>query len=233
MIPDYPPPLPPPNYPPASIIESGSSRQRSRSKGKAIIEEEVPQLQPSKRKASKSREPEVEVIPVLPQPKPQKRAVSEGATPVIPKRLAIKDRDSQLEEEEVIPQLVHRSRERSRTQESETPQLKSTIARGMQLLMLGAKQRRSTMDSSRYDMGTAMQRARARLQSQEGKAGLKITAGRPANVSDMVEQIERSGMPTDLSPRLKIKRPLSLSLEPFVDRPLVNIRPVGRRTRVR
>ena len=191
--------------------------QMDAAKQPRAISEEIPQLS---RKPKKPKGDDIEVVPVMQPARSSKRPVSRE-TPAIPKRLAITDKP---EEQEIIPQL-QRGRSRSRMVDDETPQM-TGAQRAVRLLTMAQAKRRNEMEM-RQHLGNALMRAKARLASKEGETKLSIV--RPRSVTDMVEQIEAKGMPTDLSPRLR--KPFELNMDVFKSRPQVSFGPARRSRR--
>ena len=153
--------------------------------------------------------------------RPRSRAM-EDETPQL--RKAIKDRPR--EETEIIPQFS-RNRAIEDSPMADTPQL-SVVQRAVQLLQKGQQRKRSEIEVVMPHLGDALLKAKAKLLTK--KAGeLKPSVLPPRSISDIIEQIESKGLPTDLSPRLR--NPLKLQMDAFTSRPQVSFGPVRRSQR--
>ena len=200
-------------------IEVIPVQERARSRSQKRTEKETPQLRKAIR--DKSREPEVEIIPVRSKktrPRSQ-TAIEDEPTPQVRARRAIMDK-SMDDEVEVIPQLS-RASAASSSSVPETPQL--SVKRAVELLKM--KQKNKEAEFAQVHLGSALLRAKSRLQTRRvTDRRASIVAPRP--VSDIITEIESKGLPTDLSPRLR--KPLKLQMDVFRSRPQFGFRPVRR-----
>ena len=198
-------------------IEVIPVQERARSRSQKRTEKETPQLRKAIR--DKSREPEVEIIPVRSKktrPRSQ-TAIEDEPTPQVRARRAIMDMDDEVE---VIPQLS-RASAASSSSVPETPQL--SVKRALELLKM--KQKNKEAEFAQVHLGSALLRAKSRLQTRRG-ADRRASIVAPRPVSDIITEIESKGLPTDLSPRLR--KPLKLQMDVFRSRPQVGVRPVRR-----
>ena len=200
-------------------IEVIPVQERARSRSQKRTEKETPQLRKAIR--DKSREPEVEIIPVRSKktrPRSQ-TAIEDEPTPQVRARRAIMDK-SMDDEVEVIPQLS-RAGAASSSSVPETPQL--SVKRALELLKM--KQKNKEAEFAQVHLGSALLRAKSRLQTRRG-ADRRASIVAPRPVSDIITEIESKGLPTDLSPRLR--KPLKLQMDVFRSRPQFGFRPVRR-----
>ena len=198
-------------------IEVIPVQERARSRSQKRTEKETPQLRKAIR--DKSREPEVEIIPVRSKktrPRSQ-TAIEDEPTPQVRARRAIMDMDDEVE---VIPQLS-RASAASSSSVPETPQL--SVKRALELLKM--KQKNKEAEFAQVHLGSALLRAKSRLQTRRG-ADRRASIVAPRPVSDIITEIESKGLPTDLSPRLR--KPLKLQMDVFRSRPQFGFRPVRR-----